>query len=88
MQPEERQHRIAEFLQKVEFAALEEIARQVGASVSTIRRDLDVLEGGGNIQRTHGGARVVNPRTDEFTFTARTPISLPKRKPSAAPPPD
>jgi DeoR family transcriptional regulator, fructose operon transcriptional repressor len=71
MQPEERQHRIAEYLQKVEFAGLEEIAGQVDASVSTIRRDLAVLEATGNIQRTHGGARLVNPRSDEFTFTAR-----------------
>jgi len=80
MQPEERQHRIAEFLQKVEFAALEEIARQVGASLSTIRRDLDVLEGVGNIQRTHGGARVVNPRSDEFTFTARDTHQLAEKE--------
>src|SRR5882724_12098996 len=80
MQPEERQHRIAEFLQKVEFAALEEISRQVGASVSTIRRDLAVLEGSGNIQRTHGGARVVNPRTDEFTFTARDTHQLAEKE--------
>ena len=34
MQPEERQQRIAEYLQKVEFASLEEIAHQVDASVS------------------------------------------------------
>src|SRR5215475_12331926 len=80
MQPEERQHRIAEYLQKVEFAALEEISRQVGASLSTIRRDLDVLEGAGNVQRTHGGARVVNPRTDEFTFTARDTHQLAEKE--------
>jgi DeoR/GlpR family transcriptional regulator of sugar metabolism len=80
MQPEERQHRIAEFLQKVEFAALEEIAKQFDASLSTIRRDLDVLEGSGNIQRTHGGARVVNPRTDEFTFTARDTHQLAEKE--------
>jgi DeoR family fructose operon transcriptional repressor len=80
MQPEERQHRIAEFLQKVEFAALEEIAKQVGASLSTVRRDLDILEGSGNIQRTHGGARVVNPRTDEFTFTARDTHQLAEKE--------
>jgi len=80
MQPEERQHRIAEFMQKVEFAALEEIARQVGASLSTVRRDLDVLEGSGNIQRTHGGARIVTPRTDEFTFTARDTHQLAEKE--------
>jgi len=71
MQPEERQHRIGEYLQQVEFAGLEEIARKLGVSSSTIRRDLAVLEAGGNIQRTHGGARVVSPKSDEFTFSTR-----------------
>src|SRR5260370_31741705 len=80
MQPEERQHRIAEFMQKVEFAALEEIARQVGASLSTVRRDLDVLEGSGNIQRTHGGARILSRRPAEFTFTARDPHQLAEKE--------
>ena len=65
MQPEARQHRIAEFLQQVEFASLDEIAQQVDASVSTVRRDLTVLEATGNMRRTHGGARIVNPRTRE-----------------------
>ena len=71
MQPEERQHRIAEYLVKVEFASLEEIARQVQASVSTVRRDLSALESSGYLRRTHGGARIVTPRSDEFTFSAR-----------------
>jgi DeoR/GlpR family transcriptional regulator of sugar metabolism len=71
MQPEERQHRIAEYVQKVEFASLEEIASQVDASVSTVRRDLTTLEDAGILRRTHGGARIVSPKTDEFTFSAR-----------------
>ncbi len=80
MQPEERQHRIAEYLQKVEFASLEEIAGQVDASVSTVRRDLSILEAGGNCQRTHGGARVIVPRSDEFTFTARDTHQLAEKE--------
>src|SRR6185369_2128724 len=71
MQPEERQHRIGEYLQKVEFSSLEEIARLVDASLSTIRRDLSILEATGSVQRTHGGARVTSPRSDEFAFSAR-----------------
>lgn len=71
MQPEERQHRIEEYLQKVEFASLEELAKEVNASVSTVRRDLALLEAGGSLRRTHGGARLTNPKTDEFTFSAR-----------------
>lgn len=71
MQPEERQHRISEYLQTVEFASLEEIAGKVDASVSTIRRDLSLLEAVGNVRRTHGGARILTPRSDEFTFSSR-----------------
>src|SRR5207248_568371 len=71
MQPEERQHRISEYLQKVEFASLEEIAHQVDASVSTIRRDVTTLESSGQIRRTHGGARIIIPKSDEFAFSTR-----------------
>src|SRR5207302_10399859 len=80
MQPEERQHRVAEYLQKVEFASLEEIARQVDASPSTIRRDLTILEGSGTVRRTHGGARIVTPKTDEFTFSARDTHQLAEKE--------
>jgi DeoR family transcriptional regulator, fructose operon transcriptional repressor len=80
MQPEERQHRIAEYLQKVEFAGLEEISRHVDTSISTVRRDLAVLEAIGNIRRTHGGARVVLPKTDEFAFSARDTHQLPEKE--------
>jgi DeoR family fructose operon transcriptional repressor len=71
MQAAKRQHRISEYLQKVEFASLEDIAKQVDASVSTVRRDLSALEVSGGIRRTHGGARIVVPHSDEFTFSAR-----------------
>src|SRR6266516_1297675 len=80
MQPEERQHRITEFLQKVEFASLEDIARQVDASASTIRRDLTLIESSGIIRRTHGGARIVAPKTDEFAFSARDTRQLAEKE--------
>jgi DeoR/GlpR family transcriptional regulator of sugar metabolism len=76
MQAEERQKRIEEYLQKAEFASLEELAQQVDASVSTVRRDVTQLETLGNVRRTHGGARIVNPRSDEFTFSRRDTIQL------------
>jgi DeoR family fructose operon transcriptional repressor len=71
MKAEERQKRIEQHLQKAEFASLEELADQVDASVSTVRRDLTELEAGGNIKRTHGGARLLNPQSDEFAFARR-----------------
>jgi len=80
MQPEERQHRIEEYLNKVEFASLEELAREVQASQSTIRRDLTALESLGNIRRTHGGARLASPRSEEFVFASRDTHQLSEKE--------
>jgi DeoR family transcriptional regulator, fructose operon transcriptional repressor len=80
VQPEKRQHLIGEYLQKVEFASLQEIADQVNTSQSTVRRDLAVLEALGGIRRTHGGARVITPRSDEFAFSARDTHQLAEKE--------
>ncbi|MBI4659495.1 MAG: DeoR/GlpR transcriptional regulator [Verrucomicrobia bacterium] len=80
MQSEERQLRIEEYLQKVEFASLDELSELVDASASTVRRDLTLLETKGTLQRTHGGARIVNPRSDEFTFSARDTHQLAEKE--------
>ena len=80
VQLEERQNRIEAYLQKVEFASLEELAREVDASVSTVRRDLSALEANGTVKRTHGGARVANPRSDEFIFSARNTHQLAEKE--------
>lgn len=80
MQPEERQKRIEDYLQKVEFASLDELSEQLDASVSTVRRDLTLLETKGSVQRTHGGARLVEPRSDEFAFSARDTHELAEKE--------
>ena len=72
MSAEERQKRIETYLKQVEFASLEELAKQVNASVSTVRRDLTLMETTGTLKRTHGGARMTEvPSSDEFIFLAR-----------------
>ncbi len=71
MTSEERKHRIEVYLQRVEFASLDELSRHVDASVSTVRRDLTALEATGNLRRTHGGVRLVTPKSDEFAFNVR-----------------
>ena len=80
MTTEERQKRIEAFLQKAEFASLEELAQEVRASVSTVRRDLTSLEATGTVKRTHGGARVIFPPSDEFIFSARETHQLAEKK--------
>lgn len=82
MTAEERQKKIAEHLQKAEFASLEELASQLNASVSTIRRDVIELEAAGLIRRTHGGARLLNfnSQSDEFAFSRRDTLLLPEKE--------
>ncbi|RME68023.1 MAG: DeoR/GlpR transcriptional regulator, partial [Verrucomicrobia bacterium] len=75
MLAEERLARIESYLQRVEIASLEELAREVGASVSTVRRDVSQLAEAGVVRRTHGGARILQPRSqpkaDEYIFSSR-----------------
>jgi len=71
MHPEERRSKIEAYLQQAEFASLEELAQHVGASVSTVRRDVASLATGTTVRRTHGGARTLQPKTDEFVFNVR-----------------
>jgi len=80
MNAEARRKRIEEHLQRLEFASLEELAMEMGASVSTVRRDLDALSVAGTLRRTHGGARLVNPPSDEFTFSARDTHQLAEKE--------
>ncbi|MCS7091661.1 MAG: DeoR/GlpR family DNA-binding transcription regulator [Verrucomicrobiota bacterium] len=77
---EERQHRIREYLEQVEFASLEELAKAFNVSVSTIRRDLTVLEAVGAAKRTHGGARILVPKSEEFLFSARDTHQLAEKE--------
>ena len=63
MTAEERKHRIEEYLQRVEFASLEELSQHVEASVSTVRRDLSVLGSDGQFaaharRRAHRHAEI------------------------------
>ncbi len=80
MQAEERQTRIEAYLQKAEFASLDELTSLVDASASSVRRDLSILESRGTVKRTHGGARLLAPKTDEFTFTARDAHQLAEKE--------
>ena len=54
--------RIRELLEDREFVDLETLCRELGASESSVRRDLVQLEKTGVIKRVHGGALAVQPR--------------------------
>lgn len=48
-----------------------ELARRLGVSEMTVRRDLDTLEGQGLVRRVHGGAVATRTRDEEAGFAAR-----------------
>lgn len=54
--PEERRQRLVEWFTANAAASSQDLARMFNTSVSTIRRDLDILASDGIVRRTHGGA--------------------------------
>ncbi|MCX8997260.1 DeoR/GlpR family DNA-binding transcription regulator [Rhizobiaceae bacterium BDR2-2] len=76
MLPAERRQRILDWFDANVAASNQELARLVGASISTIRRDLDQLDSQGLVRRTHGGAvrarrkAAFEPTTDQARQTA------------------
>jgi len=72
--------KITDHLKVSGFASLEELSDQLGVSVSTVRRDVTALESGGNVRRTHGGARWKAKRTDEYAFTVRNSQSIKEKQ--------
>lgn len=59
--PADRQKRIQRLLQERGVVKVTDLSGLLGVSEITIRRDLDVLERNGDLERTHGGA-VYNQR--------------------------
>jgi DeoR family transcriptional regulator of aga operon len=56
--PAQRHARILQVLQGVGAASVQELADTTGASLSTLRRDLETLEEAGFVERSFGGARL------------------------------
>jgi DeoR/GlpR family transcriptional regulator of sugar metabolism len=53
------------------FSTIHSIADAVGASLATVRRDLQILEQDGAIDRVHGGARIAEGSSVEVAFQER-----------------
>jgi DeoR/GlpR family transcriptional regulator of sugar metabolism len=58
------------------FSTVQAVAEAVGASPATIRRDLQVLEREGAIDRVHGGARIAEGSSVEVAFQERAKRNL------------
>ncbi len=64
-----RQLRIRELLESQEFVDLETLCRELDASESSIRRDLNELEQQRVLKRVHGGALAIKPRDQRLDFS-------------------
>lgn len=63
------------------FASVSDLARLIGVSALTIRRDAEELEGSGTISRTRGGVRLVERSavTLEPSFLSRSTVQAPAK---------
>ena len=55
MQTAQRRSELTELIKKSGFARLNDLAKTIQVSESTVRRDLILLEKEGVVRRTHGG---------------------------------
>jgi DeoR/GlpR family transcriptional regulator of sugar metabolism len=56
MLAETRRRQLLDLVNRRGFATLDELVKALGVSESTVRRDLEALDGAGQVKRTHGGA--------------------------------
>ncbi len=63
---DQRRQQILEITEKSGFVSLAQLVERIGASESTVRRDLDFLDGIGQIRRTRGGAAYVGDSITSF----------------------
>jgi DeoR family transcriptional regulator, fructose operon transcriptional repressor len=59
----QRRNQIMALLSEHTFYGLNQLAQDLGVSISTARRDLDDLEQEGLVKRTHGGVMIVSDKT-------------------------
>ena len=72
--PAERRALVLEHIQQRGAASIQELSDAVGASPSTVRRDLEHLEERGYLERSHGGA-LIQRRQPQSTFEPESAIS-------------
>lgn len=63
---DERRSKILRIAEESGFVSLQRLIAEVGASESTIRRDLEFLDAAGLIQRTRGGASFLGDSHSDF----------------------
>ena len=68
---DERRSRILKLAEELGFVSLQRLVSELGASESTVRRDLEFLDATGHIQRTRGGASFLGDSKTDFDARRR-----------------
>lgn len=71
MLPAQRQQQILQDIEKNGVGSIAELSQKYAVSEMTIRRDLLILEEGGHIKRTHGGALLLNSSSVEPRYVSK-----------------
>lgn len=80
MHADERRHSLVELVSRRGFASLAELAAELRASESTIRRDLESLDRAGVLRRTHGGAMLASDAVSIPGFEDRSRASAAEKR--------
>ena len=72
---EPRRAKVLSLLKENRILRVDELVQELGVSAATVRRDLAVLEGYGELRRIHGGATVVDAYDEEPLFDDKTSFS-------------
>lgn len=75
----ERREKIKQILQQKQFVSSTEICRLLKSSESTTRRDLEVMEENGIIERVHGGAVLTKHINIENKYSISNTTNLPEK---------
>ena len=58
MLPAARHQAIVDAVQRERVVRVSDLAQQLGVSLMTVRRDIELLEESGKLERIHGGAKL------------------------------
>lgn len=84
MLPAERRQFILNELYKNKAVAVNELAQQLDVTTMTIRRDLQHLEDDGLVEKSHGGAVLVESSVKEATYRNRKLVHIEEKRRMAA----
>lgn len=76
----ERQQQILKLISGQQLVSVETLLDETSASPATIRRDLNMLESSGRIERFHGGARLSRKNQFELSFERRAQLKVKQKQ--------